>query len=130
MLLDVDENFAGFVGLMKREAVFDGQKKLIAGVRGLVVDTRWRRKGLGKVLMREAHKVIFRTLKADYGLLLCLGDLEAFYASLGWKPLQCQVFVENENRKAMWTESAMILPEEADSTLATFNEIDLMGKAF
>lgn len=130
VLLDVNGGFAGFVGLMKREALFDGQKKLVAGVRGLVVDPKWRKNGLGKLIMAEAHKVIFRTLKADYGFILCLAELEPFYAALGWQTLRCQVSVENKSQKVPWTELAMLLSQEDNPDVGAFQEIDLMGKAF
>lgn len=130
VLLNVEDHFAGFVGLMKREAAFDGERKWIAGVRGLVVDRQWRHKGLGQVLMREAHKVIFRTLKANYGFLLCPRELEPFYSSLAWQPIPCRVYVESKNLRVPWTETAMILSDEGDATIESFQEIDLMGKAF
>lgn len=130
VLLDVDDEFSGFVGLIKRDVMFDGQKKLIGGVRGLVVDPRWRKRGLGKIIMAEANKVIFRTLKADFGFLLCLKELEAFYASLGWQTVQCQVSLDNKNQTVAWPEVAMMLRRAADSPLEIFQQIDLRGPAF
>jgi len=130
VLLDVDGEFSGFVGLMKREAMFDGRQKLIGGIRGLVIDPKWRKRGLGKIIMAEAHKVIFRTLKADLGFLLCLKELEPFYAALGWQTVRCQVFLNNKNQKVAWTAVAMMLSRAADSPLETFQEIDLLGAAF
>lgn len=130
VLLDVDGDFAGFAGLMKREVLFDHQKKLIGGVRGLVVDPKWRRTGIGKMIMAEATKVIFQTLKADYGFLLCLKEHLPFYCSLGWQELRCPVFVEIQKQRIRWTESAMILRKGDDSLGNAFSEIDLVGLAF
>jgi hypothetical protein len=130
VLLNVEGDFAGFVGLMKREVLFDGQLKIIGGVRGLVIDPKFRRMGLGKIIMAEAAKVIFQTLKADYGFLLCLDEHLPFYGSVGWQELRCPVFVENEKQKVQWTESAMILGNGKVSPGNSFSQIDLMGLAF
>jgi GNAT superfamily N-acetyltransferase len=130
VLLDVDGTFSGYLGLIKRQVRFDGMKTVIGGVRGLVIDPAGRGKGLGRAMMAEAHKVIFRTLKADYGFLFCLKGLEPFYCSIGWAALSCPVMVENRGRKVAWTESAMILGKEPGFVSAFPNTIDLMGKPF
>jgi GNAT superfamily N-acetyltransferase len=130
VLLDVNDRFAGFVGLMKRDVLFDGERKRIAGVRGLVIDRSCRKQGLGKHLMEHARKVVFDTLKADYGFLLCLEEHQAFYRSLGWQTLESHVFVENYGVKVAWTGLAMILDSRESSERAAIKEIDLMGNAF
>lgn len=130
ILLDVDGEFSGFVGLMKREVLFNGTTKLIAGIRGLVVDRRYRGRGLGKIIMAEAHKMIFRSLKADYGFLLCLHELESFYTTLGWQTLRCPVIVDNQNQKMPWTETAMILSRDENLDRDMIDEVDLLGKPF
>jgi GNAT superfamily N-acetyltransferase len=130
LLLDVDQTFAGFVGVIKRQVLFDHKKTKIGGIRGLVIDPAWRGKGLGGAIMAEAHKVIFRTLKADFGFLFCLKSLEPFYLSLGWRTLLCPVTVENRAKKVAWSEAAMVLNKGSDFDSASIKAIDLLGKPF
>ncbi|MEZ6048297.1 MAG: GNAT family N-acetyltransferase [Planctomycetaceae bacterium] len=130
ILLDVNGEFVGYVGVMRREILLDSQQRLIAAVRGLVIDPQWRSQGLGMLLMKEAHKVIFSTLKVEYGVLLCLDELVPFYRTLGWQTLACQVFVENQGRKVPWSEMAMILTPGEEVEVKEISEVDLMGKAF
>jgi GNAT superfamily N-acetyltransferase len=130
ILLDFDEQFIGYVGVMRREVLFGDEKVLIGGIRGLVVEKAFRSKGFGKLLMTEAQKVVFRTLKADFGCLLCLDSMKSFFAALGWRPLGCPVFIENCGQSQRWSEIAMALDPEEKTDFSRLAKIDLKGKAF
>jgi len=128
--LEVDGEFAGYVGILRREISIDGNAVVVGAIRGLVIGEQYRGLGLGQLLMKAAHKVILKTIRAEYGFLICLTDISEFYQKLGWHEITGRVTLENHGELVEWTESAMIFSDFHPLSDLCSCSVDLKGKAF
>ena len=128
--LEVDNEFAGYVGVLRREILIDGNAVVIGAIRGLIINDTYRGLRLGRLLMEAAQKVIFNTVKAEHGFLICLREISHFYRKLGWQEIGGSISLENKGELVEWPEAAMILPGAHSMPNLCACNIDLKGKAF
>lgn len=128
--LEVNNEFAGYVGVLRREILIDKHPTIIGAIRGLIINDKHRGLGLGRLLMEAAQKVIFNTIQAEYGFLICLREMGCFYDKLGWKQLTGSVLLENKGNLVEWPEIAMIFSNSHSVPELYSCDVDLKGKAF
>lgn len=72
-------------------------------------------KGYANLLMDRVEFFIQGELKADLGLLFCLGSLVPFYEQRGWSRVETPVTIEQPTGVVTWPESVMVLPFSGQS---------------
>jgi aminoglycoside 2'-N-acetyltransferase I len=93
------EELVSRVGLITREILSNGETKLIGGIGGVMTHPQKQGKGYASHAMREAARILDSEFSVAFALLFCRPHLVKFYGSLGWKPFEGQVFVEQSQGK-------------------------------
>jgi aminoglycoside 2'-N-acetyltransferase I len=81
------------VGIVLRDATWDGRGVKIGGIGGVTTREDSRRRGAISAAMRRATQEIQETYKADFGLLFCEPRNVPLYIRLGWLPFNGDVLV-------------------------------------
>lgn len=81
------------VGIVLRDATWDGRGVKIGGIGGVTTREDSRRQGAASAAMRRATQEIQESHKADLGLLFCEPGNAPLYISLGWRPFTGEVLV-------------------------------------
>lgn len=81
------------VGIVLRDATWDGRPVKIGGIGGVTTRADSRRRGVASAVMRKALQEIQGAYKADFGLLFCQPQNASFYAGLGWRSFKGDVLV-------------------------------------
>ncbi len=125
LVWDEDE-LVSLVGLITREILSNGQKKLIGGIGGVMTHPETQGKGYASHAMREAAKIFDSEFGVAFALLFCRLHLVKFYGGLGWKPFEGQVFVEQSKGKIEFSANgAMVLDVKQQAPL--HGVLDLNG---
>ena len=120
------DEFVGFAAVSKRSVKLDGVNELSMGcVGGVITDPKYRGKGYGSVMMNEVHRLIFDTLRCDFGGLLCENTVVNFYRKLGWTLNKGVALVDRDNEKTEWPEAFMYYAKS--DCVVEANEVDLCG---
>lgn len=90
------------VGIILREASYDGQPVLVGGVGGVGTHPTARRRGYARVGIQKA--VDFFTGNAvDFALLVCKQELINYYSRLGWREFNGQLLVRQYGEQSEFT---------------------------
>jgi GNAT superfamily N-acetyltransferase len=107
-----DEHVASFLKIVGRTIRADGVQVRAGGVSGVMTIPDYRRRGLAGLALAEARRVIFETVGAEVGLLLCLQRLLSFYERYGWAPFEGEVVFDQPGGKRTWHNRCMVLVRE------------------
>ena len=107
VLVYSEDEFVSFAAIIERSVRFDDNELTLGGVGSVVTAREHRGKGFASIAMKESLRIIFQTLKADVGGLLCLNETVGFYQNLGWKLAHAKVTVEQDGSDVMWPEAFM-----------------------
>jgi aminoglycoside 2'-N-acetyltransferase I len=88
-----DKEIICHVGIVLRDATWDGHGVKIGGIGGVTTREDSRRRGATSAAMRRATQEIQETYKADFGLLFCEPRNAPLYMRLGWRPFKGDVLV-------------------------------------
>jgi GNAT superfamily N-acetyltransferase len=71
-----------------------GRETRAAGIRGVMTDPEYRRRGYGRVVMERAHELMRSFADCEFGLLLSSVMAVPFYEAIGWRtvagPVTCE----------------------------------------
>lgn len=85
-----------YAGLVFNECIIDGIQSKFCGLGNVCVSAAEQKKGVGKLLVEEANKII--NLKNSEGFLFCHKSLVPFYQKCGWNVLTTNsVLIEGNN---------------------------------
>jgi len=93
LAFDRDNEIICHVGIVLRDAIWDGRRVKIGGIGGVATREDTRRRGAASAVMRRATQEIRETYKADFGLLFCQPQNASLYIGLGWRPFGGDVLV-------------------------------------
>ena len=125
LVWDQDE-LVSRVGLLTREAISNGEIKIIGGIGGVMTDPQRQGKGYASLAMREASSIFDSQFNAAFALLFCRPHLVEFYKRLLWEPFQGRVFVEQPQGKIEFSANgAMVLDVKERAPLG--GSLDLNG---
>ena len=126
ILVYSEDELVSFAAVLERSVRFDDDELTLGGVGGVVTAPEHRGRGFASMAMKESVRVIFRTLKADVGGLLCLNETVGFYEKLGWKLSHAKVMVELKGSNVVWPEAFMFY--ERDGSCFNPKNIDVCGR--
>jgi len=75
----------GQIGVIDRLILVADKQIRVGGISGVIAKKELRKKGIGKIMMIEAVKVIKDKANTPYSLLLCRKEVSGFYEKLGWQ---------------------------------------------
>jgi RimJ/RimL family protein N-acetyltransferase len=114
--------------IVSRNAQINGESVEFGGIGGVMTVPAQQRNGFATLALCEAERLIFQSLNARLGMLLCLHELVTFYERFGWRRVECPVMLEQPNGKVIWSESAMFLPKLGE--IWRLRAVDLCGLPF
>lgn len=120
----VEDELASFCNIIVREIRIDDRIYVAAGVSNVITLPQYRGRGFSTAILRATKDEIFKTLKADLGLLLCSDDLIPFYERSGWYQVDCPVYFNQEVGTRLWLANTMLLSRDEHRQP---KEIDLQG---
>jgi aminoglycoside 2'-N-acetyltransferase I len=88
-----DNEIICHVGIVLRDATWDGRGVKIGGIGGVTTREDSRRRGATSAAMRKAIQELRETYKADLGLLFCEPQNAPLYQRLGWQSFHGEVLV-------------------------------------
>jgi aminoglycoside 2'-N-acetyltransferase I len=88
-----DKEVICHLGIVLRDATWNGRAVKIGGLSGLTTRQDCRRRGVASAVMRRATQDIQETFKADFGLLFCEPRTASFHTGLGWQSFKGDVLV-------------------------------------
>jgi aminoglycoside 2'-N-acetyltransferase I len=88
-----DKEVICHVGIVLRDATWNGRAVKIGGLSGVTTREDSRRRGVASAVMRRAIQQIQETFKVDFGLLFCEPRNASFYTGLGWQSFKGDVLV-------------------------------------
>ena len=88
-----DKEVICHVGIVLRDANWNGRAVKIGGPSGLTTREDSRRRGVASAVMRRATQEIQETFKVDFGLLFCEPRNASFHTGLGWQSFKGDVLV-------------------------------------
>ena len=123
-----DDELAGFAHVFVRLARRDGEPRMIGCLGSVMTAKACQGQGIGRHTVELAAEIILDNLRADFGVLLCVPGLLPFYAALGWRRVECPVWIEQPSGRIEWPHEAMILTREPSDSMP--RELDLCGPPF
>ena len=121
----IDGELISHADVVRRDVLVGGSKVSVGGVGGVVTKARWRGKGFGSRLMREAHRFMLDEIEVDFGLLMCDEALVPFYERLGWQIARNPLVYDQPSGKVLFDDAVMVLPVKQDGF--PDGEIDIHG---
>jgi aminoglycoside 2'-N-acetyltransferase I len=111
LVWDDDGMLVGYVGIVAREATIDGRVVRVGGIGGVKTHPAARGKGYARAALGRAATFLADELGAAFGVLVCRGELLAFYGALGWQPFAGTMLVEQPGGQVPFTfNHPMVLP--------------------
>lgn len=74
-------------GLVKHTVAVGEGRVTVAGIGGVLTRPDCRGRGLGQMAMQKAEEFAQQDLMANFGLLFCRPEMQAWYGRLGWSPV-------------------------------------------
>jgi GNAT superfamily N-acetyltransferase len=114
------------VGIILREASYDGQPVLVGGVGGVATHPAARRKGYATLGIKKAVEFFSEEVHVDCALLVCRPGLMEYYSQLGWREFDGQLLVRQHGELVEFTFNRVMtlgIGSEAPKT----GVIDLQG---
>jgi aminoglycoside 2'-N-acetyltransferase I len=94
----------------KRTVTVSDRDVRIAGIRGVVTDPDYRRRGYGRAVMARAHELMRSFADCDVALLFSSVMAVPFYESLGWRPVAGSVTCEQPAGRIDYTQALPTAP--------------------
>jgi GNAT superfamily N-acetyltransferase len=94
----------------KRTVDIAGEETCVAGIRGVVTDPDYRRRGYGRAVMERAHELMRSATDCDVALLFSSVMAVPFYESLGWRPVRGSVTCDQPGGRIDYTETLPTAP--------------------
>jgi len=91
------------VGIILREASYDGQPVLVGGVGGVGTHPVARRKGYAMLGIKKAVEFFSEEINVNFALLVCNPELVEYYSQLGWREFHGQLLVQQYGEQVEFT---------------------------
>lgn len=91
------------VGVLVRDATYNGQPVRLGGIGGVQTHPDARGKGYASAALSRAAQVLRDTLEVDFSQLVCRPALLSYYARLGWQPFGGDVYVDQPTGRQIFT---------------------------
>jgi len=92
-----------YVGVLLRNATYDGLPVRVGGVGGIMTHPATRRRGYARRGILEAEKFFREQGSVAFALLVCNPRLLAYYASVGWREFVGELWVVQTGSSARFT---------------------------
>jgi len=93
ILLRHDSELRACAWVTKKTISVSGHEIRVAGIRGVVTDPGYRRRGYGRLVMARAHELMGTFSDCDFAVLFSSVMAVPFYEHLGWRaipePVSC-----------------------------------------
>jgi hypothetical protein len=110
VLVELDGKFVSHVGIVERTGTVDGQPIRLGGIGGVATLPGYQKRGLASAAMRDSAEFMCKTLKVDFGLLVCARHREPLYRSLGWQEVPGPLVFDQPQGKVTFDNVTMVLP--------------------
>jgi predicted N-acetyltransferase YhbS len=110
ILVEEDGKFVSHVGIVERTCTVAGQPLKLGGIGGVATMPGYQKRGLASAAMRFAEVFMCKTLKLDFGLLVCARHREPLYRSLGWREVPGPLVFDQPQGKVTFKDVTMIIP--------------------
>lgn len=94
----------------KRTVTVSDHELRVAGIRGVVTDPDYRRRGCGRAVMERAHELMRSFADCEVALLFSSVMAVPFYESLGWRTVDGPVTCEQPGARIDYTEALPTAP--------------------
>jgi predicted acetyltransferase len=119
-------DLVSYVGIVLREASYDGQQVLVGGVGGVGTHPAARRRGYARMGLQKAVNFFSEEANVDFALLVCRAELIKYYSHLGWREFEGQLLVSQHGERVEFTfNRVMTLGIGSEAPIA--GRIDLCG---
>lgn len=81
----IGESLVTFFAMLNRQVLAGDAPVWIAGVGGVSTHPDWQRRGYARQLLQAAVPVMRDAIGAEFGLLICEGQVVPVYAGCGWQ---------------------------------------------
>lgn len=117
---------ASYVGVVLRQADYNGQPVRIGGVGGVMTHPAARGRGYAGLGLQRAVEFFYEQLDVAFALLVCRPQLIAFYSSLGWQEFGGRLLVEQHGKVSEFTFNRVMMCD-IRSAGPSVGTIDLCG---
>ena len=94
----------------KRTVTVSDRELRVAGIRGVVTDPDYRRRGYGRAVMERAHELMRSFADCDVALLFSSVMAVSFYESLGWRTVDGPVTCDQPGGRIDYTDALPTAP--------------------
>jgi GNAT superfamily N-acetyltransferase len=94
----------------RRTVTISDQEMCVAGIRGVVTDPDYRRRGYGRAVMQRAHELMRSFPDCELALLFSSVMAVPFYENLGWRMVRESVTCEQPGGRIDYTEALPTAP--------------------
>ena len=124
---DDNDKLVSYMGLITRDAKFDGDSFFIGGIGGVATHPDARRQGYAGFGLKKSAEVLRNELKVDFSLLVCRDELIPYYQKFGWIHFKGDMMVDQSSGKTKFTFNKPMLLEGI-KPIPQCDTIDLCGK--
>lgn len=100
---DQDGELVSYVGMLVREASYDGREVLVGGVGGVGTHPAARRRGYAGIGLDRAVEFFSQEAGVDFALLVCRPELIKYYSHLGWQEFGGRLMVRQHGEQVEFT---------------------------
>jgi predicted N-acetyltransferase YhbS len=123
-----DDELIARVGLILREIICNGEKKLVGGIGSVMAHPeRQKSKGLASAAINDAIKFFDEEHKAAFAILFSGPRMIEFYKRLQWKPFDGEVFVEQPRKGRVKFQDSTVLVMDIKEQAPLNGILDLHG---
>jgi GNAT superfamily N-acetyltransferase len=117
-----DDELRACAWVTRRTVTISDQEMCVAGIRGVITDPDYRRRGYGRAVMERAHRLMRSFPDCEFALLFSSVMAVPFYETLGWRMVRESVTCEQRGGRIDYAEA---LPTAAVMALALRHPADL-----
>lgn len=114
-------------GILTRTCRYNGESVRVGGLLEVKTHPDVRGRRLGKAVVQRATDLLRDDPEVDFGLLVCLEDLLAYYEPLGWVEFTGDLWVEQPGGPMRFNEVSRVMVLPARATAPTCGVINLQG---
>lgn len=107
---DHDDELRACAWVTKRTVTISDQEMRVAGIRGVITDPDYRRRGYGRAVMRGAHELMGSFPDCEFALLFSSVMAMPFYEYLGWRVVHGPVTCDQPGGRINYTETLPTAP--------------------
>jgi GNAT superfamily N-acetyltransferase len=101
VLLEADGELVCHVGIVWRDATWNGRKVRIGGIGSVATRQDARRQGYASVALDAAIRTFRDERATDFAMLFCATEFSAFYQERGWRAFAGEVFAQQPGGRAI-----------------------------